>query len=761
MSRLQAREGKLSLLLLVLMLLSIAWAMELAGWVEGLYVAEWAVLGGLAMGFLLTRTRWPRLLSHLVSALAGGFLVLGAMTRFVAPSLGWADGLSLLAHQFDVWLRIVQSGQASTDPVMFVLLMTTVGWWLGYASAWMVFGAHKVWQALGLTGGAMLLVVYGSPPKVVPFFVLYLFCALLLAVRLHVFIQEVSWENDNARYDQDIGLHFLRDGGLLVAVVLIAVWIVPLLSSSSFLSDAWTRIGGPWRAAGDEWNRLFPGIQGYRQDYENIPFGQQLALGGPVELGDEIVMWVETEGGRYWRGAVYDLYDGTGWQNTDDLNATIAADKHLPRDGEYELRYAVVQTVVPNWSGVGQVFGIGQPASVDVPLEIQYSFTDVGAEDGRDPLSAPATVSLIKSRIPLNRERPYTVVSSASMADVRSLRAAEDTYPAWVASRYLQLPDTLPERVVELAEEIAVPYDNVYDKAVALQEYLRRTIEYDEDIDRPPADRDAIDYLLFDSRTGYCNYYASAMVVMARSLGIPSRLAVGYVGGELDDETGVYTVRERDTHAWVEVYFPRYGWVEFEPTASEEPISRPDASDEAGMDRLGGDVDSRLERDLDRLKDDLEDVGDPAVIASSRRESSRAFAVLAGLLLTVAVVAGASWVLKRRGVDSGSAVRSIYRRMCIHGRVLGVRGEASQTPYEYATVLAARVPHGAEQVEQIAALYVRDRFAVSGAGVAEEQEAEGAWRALRPLMWREFVRRVPAFVRSRVPVRRTRRLTVD
>ena len=76
-------------------------------------------------------------------------------------------------------------------------------------------------------------------------------------------------------------------------------------------------------------------------------------------------------------------------------------------------------------------------------------------------------------------------------------------------------------------------------------------------------------------------------------------------------------------------------------------------------------------------------------------------------------------------------------------------------------MLAAQVPHGAEQVEQIAGLYVRDRFTLSGAGVAEEQEAEGAWRALRPLMWREFVRRVPAFLRSRVPVRRTRRLTVD
>lgn len=748
MSRLRTREGKLSVLLLMLMLLSIAWSMELAGWVEGLYVVEWTVLGGLGVGFVMTRSGWPRVLSHLVSVLVGALLVLGAMTKYVDPALGWADGVDILAYHFDSWLRMVASGQASSDAAMFVLLMTLLGWWLGYTSVWMVFGAHKVWQALALTGGAMLLVAYASPPEVVPFFLLYVFCALLLAVRLYVFTQQVSWESDEARYDHDIPLHFLRDGGLLVGVVLAVVWVLPMLSSSSFVSDLWARVEGPWRAAGDEWNRMFSGIRGYRHDYQNVPFGQRLALGGPVDLGDDIVMWVETEGGRYWRGVVYDRYDGRGWWNTDQLSAIIPADDHLPRAGEYELREPAVQNIVPNWSGVGQVFGLGQPVSVDLPVEIQYSFTDVGAGDPRDPFSAPAAASVIKSRIPLNRDRPYTVVSSTSMADVESLREAGEEYPSWVTTRYLQLPSSLPERIGEVAQWITEPHDNVYDRAVALQEFLRRTIEYNEDIPSPPGDRDAVDYLLFDGQEGYCNYYASAMVVMARTVGIPSRLAVGYVNGELDHETGLYAVRERDTHAWVEVYFPRYGWVEFEPTASEEPIDRPDpAGQDNRAQRPSLGTASYRDRDWDRFRGDL--ISKLKATRSSSAPALGRVAMLTVFVVVLAVVVLALFIGRRRRHKRVFDAHSAYQKMCRHACLLGVRGKYYQTPYEYALVLGTEFPQGARQVRRITGRYVRERFALHSGGVQDGREVEEAWRELRYLLRRELVRRVARLVRDR------------
>ena len=111
-----------------------------------------------------------------------------------------------------------------------------------------------------------------------------------------------------------------------------------------------------------------------------------------------------------------------------------------------------------------------------------------------------------------------------------------------------------------------------YDKATAIEAWLRANVVYDDQTPAPPQDQDGVAYVLAVKR-GYCDYYASAMVVMLRSLGVPARVAVGYAQGQYDSVNGVYHVTEKDSHSWVEVFFPKYGWVEFEPTASQPLIA--------------------------------------------------------------------------------------------------------------------------------------------------------------------------------------------
>jgi transglutaminase-like putative cysteine protease len=758
MTRLRTREGKLSFFLVVLMLLSITWSIEYASWVEGLYVVEWTALSGLLVGFVMTRLGWPRVWSHLVSIVLGASITLGVVGRVAAPGAGWRSGFTVVAYHFDAWRRVLSSAGSATDVITFVLLMTLLGWWLGYVCAWMVFGAHRVWQALAFTGGIMLLVAYGSPPEAAPFFVLYLVCALLLVVRLYVYTQEESWDRRSARYDRDITLHFLRDGGLLVLAVVLAVWVAPTLSSSRSLSDLWLGLEGPWRVVGDEWNRLFGGLVGYARGYESVPFGERLDLGGAIDLGDEVVMWVETDGARYWRGMVYDRYSGTGWENTDSETAVIPAGRDYPAEGQFEMRRLVAETIVPNWAGIGQVFQLGQPTRTDLPTEIRYTRLDSAETGTRDPWSGPVSISLVKTRVPISVDRPYTVVSSTSLADVASLRQAGDVYPEWISNRYLQLPTSLPERVTDLAEWIVGSKESAYDRAVAIQDFLRQHIRYRKDIEPPPTDRDAVDYLLFDSGEGYCNYYASAMVVLSRAVGIPARLAVGYAGGELDSETGRYVVRERDTHAWVEVYFPRFGWVEFEPTASEAPITRPEIGTDGVVRVPAGETDSRLDRDLERLRGeetDLDEVATPA-FRPSRALSPWPFIVVAAG--SVAVAAVSYWSMRSARYTPTSEIGKVYRRMCSYARLLGVPGRADQTPYEYETMVTERFPASALQVGMIAELYVRDRFGAAGASPADEAAARQAWRALRVAMLAAFLRRGPQVVRSRLRVDWRRKL---
>ena len=110
------------------------------------------------------------------------------------------------------------------------------------------------------------------------------------------------------------------------------------------------------------------------------------------------------------------------------------------------------------------------------------------------------------------------------------------------------MPDTLPQRGALACAKITAAASNNYDKAWLIEVYLRRNISYNDEVNAPPPGRDGVDYILFDSREGYCNYYAAAMAVLARAVGIPSRVASGYTLGEFDGS--IYHIKESDAHSW-------------------------------------------------------------------------------------------------------------------------------------------------------------------------------------------------------------------
>jgi hypothetical protein len=170
---------------------------------------------------------------------------------------------------------------------------------------------------------------------------------------------------------------------------------------------------------------------------------------------------------------------------------------------------------------------------------------------------------------------PQALIAGPSIEELRSTGA---DYPAWVTDRYLQVPEDIAPQLSELALEITAPYDTVYDKVQAITNYLRKEIKYETKItSTPPKNRDPVLWVLFDYKKGFCMYDASAETLMLRSIGIPARMAVGFVEGAYDELEGHYVVTYKDSHAWPEVYFPGIGWVEFEPTSNQFPLERPEA----------------------------------------------------------------------------------------------------------------------------------------------------------------------------------------
>ena len=294
---------------------------------------------------------------------------------------------------------------------------------------------------------------------------------------------------------------------------------------------------------------------------------RQHLIGSGPELAKQVVMTI-TLGSEppaelprlYWRSLVYDRYTGHGWAASQTDPLTLRAGESLvadPGDNRFALNQSVhlVQSTQAPASSGNLLFNAGQLASAN--RELQVARWPDGEVFG----------ALIDAR-------DYQVQSYALIASESQLRASGNSIPDAVAAQYLALPDDLPARVTALARELTASEPTPYDRALAIEHYLRG-YDYTLALPAPPPNRDVVDYFLFDLRKGYCDYYATAMVVLARAAGLPARLVVGYAAGSHVPGSAQYGVTQADAHSWAEVYFAGIGWIEFEPTAGQPLLERP------------------------------------------------------------------------------------------------------------------------------------------------------------------------------------------
>ncbi len=720
------------------MLLNVAWSINSAEWTESLSILQWVVLVSLAIGLILAKSRLPGFVAHPLSLISGTAWVIFLIGTLLPSTLSWPERLLNLADRLTTWLLTVLGEESSFDSLIFVLTLAALLWLFSYLCAWFTFRSHRIWGVIILSGITILTNLYYGPPHLVIYLMGYLICALLLIVRSNVFAQEEEWQEARIGYEPEIGFDFLRYGAILSVIIVLFAWLVPTAAAGPQFSLILDHFEGPWQEVQDHWRRVFASLS-YQGQVNVNSFSKTMTLSGPVSLGTTPIMNVRAQKGYYWRAVVYDKYTGSGWVNTDDETFSLSANSSSLPLPQFELRREVTQTIRPLQSGTNLLFAAAQPIRVSLPAKIELSYVPASVAAGQDLSYPVANISIMYSRSRLRGNQAYTVVSSVTWADVESLRTAGADYPTWVTARYLELPPTLPNRVRALAEDITKDYDNPFDKVTALEGYLR-TIRYNKSISAPPAGQDGVDYFLFDSLQGYCDYYASALAVMARSVGIPARLASGYTWGEHPSESGDYRVRESDAHTWVEVYFPRYGWVEFEPTASQPLIVRPEP--ESNEDLAIDDFETagrRREREQEDLDAGIapETAGIPIV---GTGPWSMAFWGGAMVLLLIGGVM-VSWYLWMREPRSSKPVERIYQKMARYAQLMGIGWPAHQTPYECAAALVEALPQGRAPIAQIADLYVKERFSSKGTDEEEIEEAKEAWRALRPTLWQQMIRR--------------------
>ena len=269
----------------------------------------------------------------------------------------------------------------------------------------------------------------------------------------------------------------------------------------------------------------------------------------------------------YWRSTVYDHYVGTGWVTSTVFPQSISA--NTPLIPGLLNGYRLVHIEVTMDEPEGRLFWSGILFSADIPFTANWRLrppSDLFADQ-----QALLLADIFAASTNADSYQAETYVPTPTINDLRS---ASTDYPEDIRIHYLPLPLALPERVRELAYEIGRGLTNPYEKATAIESYLRTNYPYTLDVPPPPEGRDVADYFLFELKQGYCDYYATAMVVLARANGLPARFVSGYSPGSYDAPNAQYIIREKNAHSWAEIYFPEFGWVEFEPTASQPEIVR-------------------------------------------------------------------------------------------------------------------------------------------------------------------------------------------
>jgi transglutaminase-like putative cysteine protease len=463
------------------------------------------------------------------------------------------------------------------------------------------------------------------------------------------------------------------------------------------------------------------------------------AVGAGPHLSQEVVMYVSVDGYKpppppevarainapepdvryYWRVQTYDSYNGRVWIDDAVQTQQIAANTpYHPNLVKLTGEYQEVRQKVERLQHMdGSVFAAGNLVSLDQLSLATWRASDdlIDAQTGPDQ---------------------YTAVSRIPYVTVAEMRAAGTNFPDAIRNRYLTLPDTVPQRVRDLALDLTANQVTIYDRAMAIQTYLRQ-FSYSLDVPAPPRSREVTDYFLFDLKKGYCDYFATSMVVLARAAGLPARLVTGYSTGDYDYTNNRFVVVQANAHAWVEIYFPNIGWVEFEPTTNLNPIPHPGEAPTSGQPVAAVPTPApqtsskAITINWAKLRGPLQTLG----------------WIAAGIILLLALLPFESWLLYFRPADQ--AVEAIYQRLYRRGASWGIEATAARTPHEFTAVLTTRLKKLAKNerlttsvssaradLDWLTGLYTRLLFSQEPPTQDEHHQAVQAWVRLNwRLLW--------------------------
>jgi len=511
---------------------------------------------------------------------------------------------------------------------------------------------------------------------------------LVLAIVAGFDRRELRWDRTGTDYSDELGTDVLA-WGVLVAAGLIGLALVLPTSLDNPLADLlWRDVELPSGIAELEKNIPRPNPPPSKVDVglstlPELELGQSLEQPPPSAVALRVRLdtpFAPAPWPRYWRARVFNIYNGRGWVT----NARIGSfDATAPAAGV--LPGGVLQDIEDLRSNRTILIGLPDPFNISVPVESER------LPDG--------SLAAVTSE---NQPERYRVLSRPQ--ELAPLPRLDGPPPDM--STYLALPRYYAPRVIDLAHVLAGNEPTQYAKALAIESYLR-DLPYSYVVRPLPGGGDAVEQFLFDMRQGYCTYYASSMAVMARSLGIPARVAIGYATGDYDQATRTYTIHESDAHAWPELFINGQ-WLPFEPTPIRPLPARSVVS--------------------------AAPEPEPEVVAEPRNITGPLIwvAVLAIVALSIGV---GVWMGRARRVQVFAI--EVQRRLERQGGQAGVAWPAGATLNEYGILLEPKTGSDANALHEVVDLVGQARYSGRPLG----GEAETRLRVMAERVWARLGRR--------------------
>jgi transglutaminase-like putative cysteine protease len=747
-------EGWISLFLVATMVVAVAWSLDDSALVLGQRdwtdFLPWMSLAGVAVGFLGAWFGWSRPLAHLIGAVFAALVVPWVVGGILAPGGSAAVRFEATASSsLNAVLDLAVRGLLVTrETGHYLLVLGLVCWANGQFAAAAVFRHGRPIGPIIVLGAILVANMSATTHDQLWFLVLFTMAALFLLTRLHALDEQATWLRRRIGDPATVGSLYIRGGTVFVLIAILGALTLTANAKSAPLAGFWDD-AKPALVDISQWlQRIVPAAPDSRS--LGVPsFGAQVTIGGIWSTSTDPALSIHRTPGNdqpyYWRATTYDTFSPpSGWTSTTITRA--------PRDAGTDLLAGTLDRIPETAARTDVTFQIKPESRL---FKVAFSPTDPLRID------RPVTVNLAGidgyfQSIEIGAPDPYTVIAAVpTLADVpggltnNRLRAAGTDYPPGITARYLDVPDgAMGPAATKLLEDIkakvkAAGHNNPFDLAEAMvAEFHSSRYDYRTNVLGICDDSSSIVECFAVHRMGYCEHYASTMAILLRKAGVPTRLVEGFLPGDVDPRTGNEEIFTSAAHAWVEVYFPGYGWHLFDPTGGnlarapelEEgkvvPLATPRPSPSLG--RASGDPREGADQPSRRP------AGGPLTGNSNSTNSQALILVTIILLVAVLIAAFLAW---RRGPRSASTPDGVYASIASLARRFGFGPRPTQTAYEYATALGEILPNVRPELQTVANAKVEVAYGRRALGDDRLRTLRDSYRRLRVQLLRLAFRR--------------------